>query len=187
MEKLKCQENGTKRIVTSNLILRKFVENDYIQMYENWANNPHVASKAGWPVHKEMKSTQKLVNIWVKEYENENVFNWIIVEKKSNLAIGSISVVSMDLNNRVCEIGYNIGEKWWNNGYITEAIRVVTNYLFSTNIFDVITASCFEDNIASMKVLEKNNFVFEGCLREVIIDDKKKKLLQFSLLKSENK
>lgn len=178
---------GTKRIVTDNLILRKFKENDYIEMFENWASNPNVANGAGWPVHKKIESTKKIVNIWISEYKNDNVYNWIIEEKKCKLAIGSITVVSMDLNNKVCEIGYNIGEKWWNNGYATEAIKYVINYLFSTNVFDVITASCFEDNIASKRVLEKNNFVFEGCLRErIIINNQKKNLLQFSLLKNEN-
>ena len=180
------KNNGTKRIVTNRLILRKFKEDDYKDMYENWASNKNVAINAGWPVHKKIESTKKLVKMWVDEYKNNNVFNWIIVEKESEKAIGSITVVSSDVNNRVCEIGYNIGEEWWNKGYATEAIDFVVDYLFSLNIFDVITASCFEDNIASMRVLEKNGFKKEGLLRDrVIINDVKKSLYEFSLLKDE--
>ncbi len=179
-------KNGTKRIITDNLILRKFKEDDYQEMYDNWASNANVANNAGWPVHKKIESTKKLVKMWVDEYKNENVFNWIITLKDSNKAIGSITVVSKDLNNRVCEIGYNIGEDFWNKGYGTEAIKNVIKYLFSLNIFDVITAACFDDNIASKRVLEKNNFTKEGLLRNrVIINSQKKSLLQFSIVKEE--
>lgn len=173
-----------KKIITDNLILRKFKEDDYIEMFENWASNENVSKNAGWPVHKNSSITRDLVKIWVNEYQNENVYNWIITHKKTNKAIGSITVVSKDMKNRVCEIGYNIGEKWWNNGYATEALKVVIDYLFSLDLFDVITASCFEDNIASKRVLEKNGFMLEGILRNrVIVNNVKKNLLQFSLLK----
>lgn len=179
-------KNGTKRIVTDNLILRKFKEDDYQEMYDNWASNPNVANNAGWPVHKKIESTKKLVKTWVDEYQKENVFNWIITLKDCKKAIGSITVVSKDLNNRVCEIGYNIGEEFWNKGYGTEAIKSVLKYLFSLNLFDIITATCFDDNIASRRVLEKNNFTKEGLLRDrVIINNQKKSLLQFSILKEE--
>lgn len=179
-------KNGTKRIVTDNLILRKFKEYDYQEMYDNWASNANVASNAGWPVHKNIESTKKLVKMWVDEYKNEDVFNWIITLKDSKKAIGSITVVSKDLNNRVCEIGYNIGEEWWGRGYGTEAIKNVIKYLFSLNEFDVITAACFDNNIASIRVLEKNNFTKEGLLRNrVIINNQKKSLLQFSIIKEE--
>lgn len=179
-------KNGTKRIITDNLILRKFKEDDYQEMYDNWASNANVANNAGWPVHKNIESTKKLVKMWVDEYKNENVFNWIITLKDSKKAIGSITVVSKDLNNRVCEIGYNIGEDFWNKGYGTEAIKNVIKYLFSLNIFDVITAACFDDNIASRRVLEKNKFKKEGLLRDrVIMNNQKKSLLQFSIVKEE--
>ena len=47
-------------------------------------------------------------------YKEDNVFNWIIELEK--IPIGSITVIRKDFNNRVCEIGYNIGRKYWNKG-----------------------------------------------------------------------
>ena len=179
-------KDGTKEIVTNNLILRKFKEEDYIEMYDNWASNPHVATSAGWPVHTDINSTKNLIKMWVDEYNEDNVFNWIVVEKISNKAIGSITVVSKDLDNKVCEIGYNIGESWWNKGYGTEAIKNVIDYLFSLEMFDVITAACFVENIASIRVLEKNEFKQEGILRNrIIYNNEIKSLRQFSLLREE--
>lgn len=177
-------KNSTKKIKTSRLVLRKFEEEDYLAMYENWASDEEVAKNAGWPKHEKKEDTKELVKMWVEEYQEENVFNWIIVLDK--VPIGSITVVSKDMNNHTCELGYNIGRKYWNQGYATEAIHDVVEYLFNSNLFDTITAQCFEFNIPSIRVLEKNGFIKEGILRNrYIMNNKKINLVELSLLKED--
>lgn len=179
-------KNSTKRIETKRLILRKFDENDYQMMFDNWASDEIVARNAGWPKHENSEDTRKLIQMWIKEYKESNTFNWII-ELKDMFPIGSITVVRKDLNNRTCEIGYNIGKEYWNNGYATEAIKAVLDYLFSLDLFDTITAQCFEFNIASSRVLEKNGFSKEGILRNrYIMDGKSINLVELSILKEEH-
>ena len=178
--------NGTKKLETKRLILRKFKENDYKMMFDNWASDEVVAKNAGWPKHENKEDTKELVKIWVEEYKDEYTFNWIIV-LKDKFPIGSITVIRKDLNNRTCEIGYNIGSKFWNNGYATEAIKAVIDYLFSLDLFDTITGQCFEYNIASSRVLEKNGFTKEGILRNrYIVDGKSVNLVELSILKEEH-
>lgn len=180
-------KESTKKIETKRLILRKFEEADYQMMFENWASDERVAKNAGWPKHENPEDTKGLVKIWVDQYNEENNFNWII-ELKNQFPIGSITVIRKDLNNRTCEIGYNIGSKFWNNGYATEAIESVIDYLFSLNLFDTITAQCFDYNIASSRVLEKNNFKKEGVLRNrYIIDGKSTNIIELSIIKEEHK
>lgn len=175
---------GTIKLETERLVLRKFKISDYQAMFDNWASDENVASNAGWPKHEDPNDTKGLVEFWVNEYKEENVFNWII-ELKGN-PIGSITVVKKDLNNRSCELGYNIGSKYWNKGYATEAIHKVVEYLFNTKLFDIITAECFEFNVASVRVLEKNGFVKEGVLRSrYIVNGKRVNLVELSILKEE--
>jgi ribosomal-protein-alanine N-acetyltransferase len=177
---------GTIKIETKRLVLRKFKEDDYQAMFDNWASQKEVAKGAGWPVHTDPNDTKGLVQMWVNEYKEKDVFNWIIVLDKK--PIGSISVVRKDLFNRTCELGYNIGMDYWNNGYATEAIKYVVDYLFKTDLFDTITAQCFEFNEASIRVLEKNNFKRDGVLRSrYIVDGKRVNLVDLSLLKKEHK
>ena len=179
-------KNSTKKIETKRLVLRKFKETDYQSMFDNWASDEEVAKNAGWPKHETSEDTKGLVKMWVDEYDQDNVFNWIIELEKE--PIGSITVVRKDLNNHTCELGYNIGRKYWNNGYATEAIENVIKYLFDTKLFDTITAQCFEFNIPSIRVLEKNGFKREGVLRNrYIVDNKKVNLVELSILKEEYK
>lgn len=179
------KNKGTITLETPHLLLRKFALDDYKDMFENWAKDPIVAKQAGFPPHENADSTKKLIEFWINEYADD-VFNWVIELKKNNTIIGSITVVEKDLDNKICEIGYTIGQSWWNNGYATEAVKKVLDYLFQTDLFNVITANCHDYNIASQKVLKKNHFVNEGVLRNrKIIDGKSIDLVQFSILKEE--
>lgn len=180
------KENSTITIETDRLILRKFEITDYEDMYNNWANDINVAKSSGFPVHTNINDTKDLVKYWVEEYKLDYIFNWIIIEKSSNKAIGSITVVNKDLKNKICELGYNVGQKWWNMGYATEALNKVVEYLFNINIFNTITAGCYAYNIGSMRVLEKNGFKKSATTRDdTNVDTKENSLVKYSITQND--
>jgi RimJ/RimL family protein N-acetyltransferase len=87
-------------------------------------------------------------------------------------AVGGIGLfLGSDIHRRSAEIGYWLGEAHWGKGIMTEAVRAVTRYAFST--FDVahVFAGLFARNDASRRVLEKAGFVFEGRLRRHVTRD----------------
>ena len=50
-------------------------------------------------------------------------------------------------------------------GYGTEAIALMTNWLFRNGIAERVQASTSKDNLAMRRVLEKLGFTFEGIMR----------------------
>ena len=89
-------------------------------------------------------------------------------------AIGGIGLeMNTDVFRKSAEIGYWLGEPFWGQGIATEAVRVMTDYAFSTLDLCRIYAGVFEWNPASMRVLEKAGYVFEGRLRQSVIKDGK--------------
>jgi RimJ/RimL family protein N-acetyltransferase len=60
------------------------------------------------------------------------------------------------------EIGYWIGEPYWNAGFATEAVRAVIDYGFATAGLDAVAASCRVNNAASRRVIEKCGFQWTG-------------------------
>jgi RimJ/RimL family protein N-acetyltransferase len=83
--------------------------------------------------------------------------------------IGGIGLIlNSDVYVYSAEIGYWLGEPFWNQGIATEAVRQMIEYCFY--YFDIIRiyAEVFEINKASMRVLEKNGFYLEGVRRKAV-------------------
>ena len=81
-------------------------------------------------------------------------------------AAGAIGYVpGTDIERYSAEIGYWLGEAHWGRGIVTEALVLVTEYVFAnTNILRLF-ALPFADNAASIRVLEKAGYVYEATLR----------------------
>jgi RimJ/RimL family protein N-acetyltransferase len=67
------------------------------------------------------------------------------------------------------EIGYFIGEPYWNKGIVTKAVKLITEYGFQHLGIIRIQTGVFEYNTASQRVLEKCGFVKEGVFRKSVI------------------
>jgi [ribosomal protein S5]-alanine N-acetyltransferase len=91
----------------------------------------------------------------------------------SNLAIevngeaaGAIGYVpGTDVERYSAEIGYWLGEAYWNRGVATEALMLVTAHVFDTANLLRMFALPFADNVGSIRVLEKAGYVREAVLR----------------------
>lgn len=88
---------------------------------------------------------------------------WSITEKKSDKMIGAIGLSVHALNMRG-ELHYDLAKAYWGRGIITLAIAAILDYAFNTLGVIRVEALTTHDNIASQKVLIKNNFIYEGCL-----------------------
>ena len=88
---------------------------------------------------------------------------------KGHLA-GSIGVIiKEDIYRKTIEIGYFVGESFWAKGIATQAVGLLLQYIQQN--FDVVRiyAEVFENNIASMKVLERNGFYLEGVRKKAVV------------------
>ncbi len=73
-----------------------------------------------------------------------------------------------DVYRNSAEIGYWLGEPFWNKGILTIAAGLVTHYAFGQLGYTRIFTGVFEYNIPSMRVLEKNGFIKEGIFEKSI-------------------
>src|SRR3954447_17480446 len=84
----------------------------------------------------------------------------------SGEAVGAIGFVpGVDVERYSAEIGYWLGESYWGRGIVTEALVLVSGYVFDTMNLLRLFALPFADNLASIKVLEKAGYVREAVLR----------------------
>ena len=85
-------------------------------------------------------------------------------------AVGGIGVVPQtDVSRITIEIGYWLGERYWNRGIMTNAVKQMVEYTFKNFSVTKIFALIFDYNSASMRVLEKAGFVREAILKKSAI------------------
>ncbi|MCM2477183.1 GNAT family N-acetyltransferase [Rhizobium sp. CG5] len=65
-------------------------------------------------------------------------------------------------HDEALELGYWLGEPYWNKGYGTEAAHALIDMAFRTRDIDHIDARCRVTNIASRRVIQKCGFQFQG-------------------------
>jgi RimJ/RimL family protein N-acetyltransferase len=87
-------------------------------------------------------------------------------------AVGGIGIVTLtDVERISAEIGYWLGEPYWNRGVMTDAVAAVTAECFRRFDLRRIFALPFADNTGSIRVLEKAGYVLEGRMRQSAIKD----------------
>lgn len=97
--------------------------------------------------------------------DKNNTFAWAITV--NDIAVGSIGVFRKDNVHRLtAEMGYYISEEYWGKGIVTEAVRLVSAYIFENTDIVRIFADPYDFNTGSCRVLEKAGFVYEGTLRK---------------------
>lgn len=178
---------GTKDLETERLLLRKVRKEDADEAYNNWCSNPKVSFYLPWSVHKNVEETKELYAFWEEEYKKNDTFRWIVELKESHELIGTIDVVSFQIDNEVCEVGYCYGEPFWKKGYGTEALSRVLKYLFEEVGVYLITAKHYSSNIGSGKVMQKSGMIFDAKLRSRVLDKagNRDSLMVYSITKDE--
>lgn len=157
---------GTKTLETDRLLLRKFKSEDAQNMFDNWASNPNVTKHLTWGAHDSVEITKMIIQEWVGKYDAPTCYQWAIEVKELGEPIGSISVVRIHEEVNEVEIGYCIGEKWWHQGYTTEAFKRIINFLFHEVGAKRICAKHDTENPNSGRVMVKCGLAFEGTLRK---------------------
>lgn len=93
----------------------------------------------------------------------------LFLEKKSNgnsltvyLNDIGIGFVGLKINDKQAELSYIFDSDYTGYGYCTEVIRSLVDIGFNRLELNKIYATVLEENIASIRVLEKNNFKRNG-------------------------
>jgi ribosomal-protein-alanine N-acetyltransferase len=105
-----------------------------------------------------------------RDFESQKAVTFAIQYKNNpegvSRLVGTISLKDVDFDIRKATIGYWIGEVYWGNGIATESVALVNTYAFSILRLEEICAYVFSENIASIRVLEKNGMIKKAELNE---------------------
>ncbi len=176
---------GIPKIETERLILRKITADDVNDIFE-YASVPEVTTFVLWETHKSKQDSLDFIKVALEQFENNLSIIWGIKIKSEKKLIGSIDLRDWNTIHKCGEVGYVISKKYWNKGYVSEAMKVVIKFGFKELHLNRIEAHCEEENIGSWKVMEKCGMKYEGTLREkVFIKERFRSMKMYSILKKE--
>lgn len=140
---------------TERLILRPFLLSD-APIVQKLAGDYDIAlNTLAIPHPYEDGMAEEWIRTHRPEFEKGKLVNFAVVDKKSNMLIGAISLNIKPEHERA-ELGYWVGKPYWNNGYCTEAARAVLGYGFDAMNLNIIYAYHLTRNPSSGKVMQKN-------------------------------
>lgn len=157
---------GTVTIETERLVLRRFTREDTSCIFENWANDADVCRYMRWTPHKDKEETGSILKSWLDSYKRESFYQWAITLKPKTEPIGAIALFVVNESDLCGDVGYCIGKKYWGQGIMTEALKAVLNFAFTSVGFNRIEAYHSVKNPASGRVMQKAGMTFEGMAKQ---------------------
>lgn len=146
---------------TNRILLRSWRESDAEALYK-YASDPLVGPSAGWAPH---RNVEESLNIIRTLFNNDHT--WAIVLKATAESIGCIGYYTAGESNigigpHDAEVGYWVARPYWNMGIATEALYLLVDHCFREKRYDTLWGDCFEDNLASLHVMEHCGFRDSG-------------------------
>ena len=169
-ENTECDSNQNIEINIMECKLRKWSEADLNSLVK-YANNKNIAKwlTNAFPhpyTHEDGKAYLSMI-------ENDNPTKVFAIEVNGE-AVGSIGIFPQtDIHEKNAEMGYWLAEEYWGKGIMTQAIREIVEYGFSTFEIVRIFARPFSTNLKSQRVLEKAGFELEARLKRALFKNGK--------------
>jgi RimJ/RimL family protein N-acetyltransferase len=156
------------RLSLSTCIVRRWAESDAESLQRHADNRKvsmHLRDRFPYPYPIEaarnflgLMASQPVATVWAIEVDGH--------------AVGGIGIeLHSDVERVSAEIGYWLGEQYWNRGIATDALKAVTAEVFTRFEITRLYAVPFADHTASVRVLEKAGYVREGRMHQSAIKD----------------
>lgn len=147
------------RIETKRLILRPWKEEDAADLYE-YAKNPLIGPIAGWAPHTSVENSLEIIRSVLSTPET-----YAVVLKETGRPVGSVGILLSWEGNAPMragerEIGYWIGEPYWGQGLIPEAVEALLYRCFMELGCTGVWCGYYDGNEKSKRVQEKCGFVY---------------------------
>lgn len=126
------------------------------------ANNKNISTMlAGMPHPYITEDAEAFIEKTNQKYQQQKSVQYAIIDAKTQQLIGVVGFSISHVHNHVT-LGYWLGEKYWGEGFMSEACATLMEYAFMhLNVYRVASHH-FHTNPASGKVMKKIGLLYEG-------------------------
>lgn len=147
----------------SEIFLKPFTIHD-LKDFMEWATDDLVTQHLTWNSYTNFKQAQDFFESVVSKH------SWFKAISLNEKVIGSITLTQgSGIYACKAELGYVLARNYWGQGFATQAVKLAVIQGFNELSIKRIEAFVEPLNVASQKVLEKNNFFIEGFLKKHVL------------------
>ena len=155
--------NPFKSLKTARLRLRKAKLSDAEVIFREYARDAEVTKYVSWRAHRSVEETREYVRMCLLAWDIGKAFHWVIERREDSQLMGML-IARVDAEK--WELGFVLARRYWNQGYMTEAVKAVLDWALRRGSIHRVWAVCDVDNLASARVMEKAGMQREGILRK---------------------
>ena len=145
------------------------IEREDLPKFVEWMNDPEVTSGLLIHIPLSMADEQRWFEGMAQRPAAERVLAIEMRDGDFWRMIGTTGFHEINMVNREAEFGISIGDKSiWNQGYGTEATRLMLQHGFETLNLNRIYLRVYETNPRAIRAYEKVGYVHEGCMRQSV-------------------
>lgn len=137
---------------TERLLLRPFIIEDAQDFYDLNAD-PEVTKYTGDGAFANIKAAENFIRNY-HPYTTEGMGRWAVLSKSDGAYLGWCGLRYVPELKEV-DLGYRFFKKYWGQGYATESSQACLGYGFKILHLNKIVARAMEENIGSIRVMEK--------------------------------
>ena len=112
-----------------------------------------------------IEHAEQFIDIAAKAASEHGHPTCFAIRDEDERLIGGCGFDGLSYGHRA-ELGYWLARPYWGQGIMTAVVRAACDHAVTQWKLARITAHVFDQNHRSARVLEKNNFQFEGLLRK---------------------
>jgi RimJ/RimL family protein N-acetyltransferase len=159
-------ENKSVILHTERLILRDFKKDDWQAAHE-YGSDPETVKYMPFGPNTEQDTKNFVSQVLASQKAQPRLnYDLALISKAENKLMGSCRIQITSIEHQEAEIGYVLNRRYWNQGFITEAVRRIISFGFEQLGLHRIYATCDPANTGSYRVIGKAGMQREGCLRQ---------------------
>jgi ribosomal-protein-alanine N-acetyltransferase len=112
---------------------------------------------------------RRRIRRYAEEQRTDQAYPLFVLRQADDALLGALtfSLVRRGVSN-ACSLGYWIGADYARQGHMTQALAAALGHAFGELGLRRVEAACLPENVASIRLLEKCGFRFEGIAREYL-------------------
>jgi len=114
-------------------------------------------------------SFRRRVRHYLRDLREDVGYALFIHDTTTDTLVGGLTLCNVRRGvTQSCTLGYWVGAKYANLGYMTAAVRAVVPFVFDSLELHRLEAACLPTNTASIRLLERTGFKREGIARRYL-------------------